>query len=194
MPATPYASSLTSRDQSTSHGSSAKAARKLSSASSILSTLAPVALYALIFFILFLFLRRIFPRIYRPRTFVRSIPEQERSPDLPKNLLKWVHAFFLVPDTYVLNKQDTLDGFLFLRLLKLCIVSCLVGVVITWPILFPINATGAADRTQLNILTFSNVASPDAPQSYYRFYAHVVCAYLYFGSSHPRSLLSALLC
>jgi len=154
-----------------------------SSASQVLSTLGPVAIYAGVFFLLFLILRRIFPRIYHPRTFVSTLPPQERSPSPPKGLFDWLVSYFKVPDTVVLNTQETLDGFLFLRLLRVAVLSCLVGVLITWPILFPVNITGAGNQTQLNILTWSNVAAMDEPNSYYRYYAHVICAWLFFGRS-----------
>lgn len=57
------------------------------SARSILATLAPVALYAVIWFILFLVLRNKFPRYYRPRTFVGSLRENERTPRPKDGLL-----------------------------------------------------------------------------------------------------------
>lgn len=36
-------------------------------------------------------------------------------------------------------------------------VICLVGCAITWPVLFPVNATGGGTAKELNILTLSNV-------------------------------------
>lgn len=79
-------------------------------------------------------------------------------------------------DSYVMQHQS-LDGFLLLRFLKISVVICLVGCVITWPILFPVNATGGGGNKQLDILNMSNVKN-----SYYRYFAHVGCAYIYFGS------------
>lgn len=152
-----------------------------SSASTVLSTLVPAAIYGSVFFILFLILRRIFPRIYNPRTFVSSLPPQERSPSMRKGLFGWLASYWFVSDTVVLNTQETLDGFLFLRLLRVSVVTCLVGVLITWPVLLPINATGAGNQTQLNILTWSNVAAMSEPSSYYRYYAHVFCAWIFFS-------------
>lgn len=100
-----------------------------------------------------------------------------------KGFLSWLSSYWLVSDTVVLNTQETLDGFLFLRLLRVSVVTCLVGVLITWPVLLPVNATGAGNQTQLNILTWSNVAAMRDPNSYYRYYAHVFCAWLFFGIS-----------
>lgn len=146
-----------------------------SSATSLLSTLAPVALVALVWFALFLIFRRWFPRNYRPRTFLGSIQERERSPKLPDGLFGWVGNFFNVPDSYVLN-HHSLDGYLFLRLLKMAVITCLVGCCITFPVLFPINITGGGGKSQLDILTLGNVTN-----NYYKMFAHTGCAYLFFG-------------
>lgn len=172
---------LTARQNAgTAAAGSARSAQQ-SSASQVLSTLGPVAVYAGVFFLLFIVLRRLFPRIYNPRTYLSTLPPQERSPATPKGLFNWLLSYYNVSDTVVLNTQETLDGFLFLRLLRVAVLSCLVGMIITWPILFPINITGSGNQTQLNILTWSNVASEDHPNSYYRYYAHVICAWLFFG-------------
>ncbi|KAF2459070.1 hypothetical protein BDY21DRAFT_283308 [Lineolata rhizophorae] len=145
------------------------------SASSLLSTLAPVALIAFIWLLLFLFFRVKFPRQYSPRTFLGSLRESERSPQLPSGLTNWFAAFFRIPDTHILN-HHTLDGYLFLRLLKMGVVTCLVGCAITWPVLFPVNITGGGGQRQLDILTIGNVSN-----SYWRYFAHAGCAYLFFG-------------
>ena len=61
------------------------------------------------------------------------------------------------------------------------IVTCAVGCIICWPILLPVNATGSGHQTQFNILNFSNVAGVNSPsKDFYRYYAHVFCAYLFF--------------
>lgn len=57
-------------------GSAQNSDANSSSASQVLSTLAPVAIFALVFFVLFLVLRKKFPRNYRPRTFLGSLREQ----------------------------------------------------------------------------------------------------------------------
>jgi hypothetical protein len=80
-----------------------------------------------------------------------------------------------MPDTYVLN-HHTLDGYLFLRFLKIAVVTCLVGCCITWPILFPINATGGGGKTQLDLLTLANVTD-----NYYKMFAHAGVAIIFFS-------------
>ena len=78
-------------------------------------------------------------------------------------------------DDVVLNRQS-LDGFLLLRYMKISVALCAFGVVITWPILMPVNATGGGGQTQLNAISFSNIANSND-----RYYAHVAVAWVYFG-------------
>lgn len=145
------------------------------SASNLLSTLAPVALFALIYLVVFLVIRSKFPRQYMPRTFLGSLRKNERTPSLPTGLFGWFKSFFALPDSYVLN-HHSLDGYLLLRFLKMSVVCCLVGMCITWPVLFPVNATGGGTQKQLDILNMSNITN-----SYYRYFAHAGCAYLFYG-------------
>lgn len=69
----------------------------------------------------------------------------------------------------------TLDGFFFLRYLKVIRNICVAGCLITWPVLFPINATGGNGHTELAMLTIGNVEDPK------KLYAHLVMAWLFFG-------------
>src|ERR1700759_2886703 len=55
------------------------------------------------------------------------------------------------------------------------IVICLVGCLITWPVLFPVNATGGGGQKQLNILSFSNVKDKN------RYFAHTFIAWVLIG-------------
>ncbi|KAL8706276.1 MAG: hypothetical protein Q9201_000652 [Fulgogasparrea decipioides] len=144
------------------------------SLSSFISTLVPTFLIALAFVSLFLLLRRRFKRNYEPRTFLGSLRPQERTVPLPNGLLNWIGTFSKIPDSFVLNHQS-LDGFLLLRYLKVASATCLVGCLITWPVLFPVNATGHGGQTQLNLLSFSNVVDKN------RYYAHVFIAWIFLG-------------
>lgn len=108
----------------------------------------------------------------------------ERSPKLSDKLLGWFGGFYKVPDTHVLNAH-TLDGYLFLRFLKISVVICLVGCLITWPVLFPVNITGGGGQEQLDLLTIGNVAD-----SFWRYLAHAACAYVFFGACCCHCLLS----
>lgn len=112
----------------------------------------------------------IFPTCAIPNADVAS----ERSERLPLGIFKWLKPFWRLPDTYVLD-HVSLDGFLFLRFLKILIVISFVGWCLTWPVLLPLHATGGGGNTELDLFTFGNVADPS------RYYAHALLAWIYFG-------------
>ncbi|KAG5921541.1 hypothetical protein E4U53_003786, partial [Claviceps sorghi] len=97
--------------------------------------------------------------------------------EMPGGFFNWFGSFWKIPDAYALTHQ-TLDAYLFLRYLKVCTVICLVSLCITWPILFPINATGGGLGNQLDILSFGNV-NVDEKHNY--FYAHCFVAWAVYG-------------
>lgn len=86
----------------------------------------------------------------------------------------WVPGYKSKPDTYVLN-HSSLDGYLFLRFFKVLLMICFVGCCITWPVLFPVNATGGGGQTGLDILSFANVAHKN------RLYAQVFIAWIFLA-------------
>jgi hypothetical protein len=145
------------------------------SLSGLISTLAPAAAIAGAYLIVFLIFRTKFPRFYGPRSFLGTLPEQSRSPKLNNGMFNWFGQFFKIDDQYVLN-HHTLDGFLLLRFLKMSVIVCFVGCLITWPVLFPINITGGGGQEQLDILSLSNVTN-----NYFKMFAHAGCAWLFFG-------------
>lgn len=124
----------------------------------------------------FIILRRKYTRYYAPRTLTGTVRENERSPPTTTGLLNWISTMYKLPDTYVLQ-HHSLDAYLFLRYLKLIVVICFVGCCITWPILFPINATGGGGRAQFDILTMSNVDNKA------RYFAHAFVAWIFLGAN-----------
>lgn len=76
--------------------------------------------------------------------------------------------------------HSSLDGYLFLRFLRVLAVICIVGILLLWPILIPLHITGGAGNQALDALTLGNVVSAK------RLYAHAALAWVYFGMSHPR--------
>ncbi|KAM0273964.1 hypothetical protein ACHAQH_008084 [Verticillium albo-atrum] len=150
-----------------------------SSLSGMVSTFVPVLITSLVFFTIFIILRRSKRRFYAPRTYLGSLREQERTPALPSGLFNWIGAFWKIPDVVALQSQS-LDAYLFLRFLRICTTICLVGLFITWPILFPVNATGGNGQTELNILSIANV-SIDTASSRNRLFAHAFVGAIYYG-------------
>ncbi|KAL3476478.1 hypothetical protein BJX99DRAFT_140753 [Aspergillus californicus] len=143
------------------------------SLSSLLSTLLPALVLATIWFSLFLIFRRTQLRWYAPRSHMPCWHQHERSPQLPTGWVNWVPQFLKISDSHVLN-HHSMDGYLFLRFLRVLCSIFFMGCVFTWPVLLPIHATGGAGNTQLDALSFSNIKDPK------RYYAHAVMACVYF--------------
>lgn len=147
------------------------------SLSGLVSTLVPTLVVAGIYFVIFLILRRNQKRWYSPRSYIGSLRETERTPALPGGFLNWVGRFWKIPDTWALQTQS-LDAFLFLRYIRMTVLISFVGCCISWPILFPINATGGGSSQQLDILSYSNVNRETQSN---RYYAHALVAWAFLG-------------
>ncbi|TID06605.1 Uncharacterized protein CH35J_000509 [Colletotrichum higginsianum] len=150
-----------------------------SSISGLVSTLAVCAPIAGVYLVIFLILRRSQRRFYAPRTYLGSLRESERSPSLPSGIFNWFAHFWKIPDIYAL-KHQSLDSYLFLRFLRICATICLVGLIMTWPVLFPVNATGGGTAQQLDILTYSNI-DVTVSSGLNRLYAHALIGWLFYG-------------
>ena len=100
----------------------------------------------------------------------------EKSVQLPDQKFGWFKRFKGVQDEYVLNHQS-LDEYLYLRFLKMVTLICFVGCCITWPVLFPVNATGDGGQSQLDLLSFSNIGGDQKN----RYYAHVFMGWIFFS-------------
>ncbi|KAF2432357.1 DUF221-domain-containing protein [Tothia fuscella] len=167
----PTLARLVARAQA-SQGSATKTS---SSASALVSTLIPAFLLALAFFAAFLIIRKKQQRVYAPRTFLEVLPHDARTPGSAKpGMFAWIKEFRALPDEYVLHHQS-MDQYLYLRFMKMITIMCFVGCLITWPILFPINATGGGGQKELDLLSFSNVAKPA------RYFAHAAVAWVFLG-------------
>jgi hypothetical protein len=149
------------------------------SAYGMVLTLGPVALTAAVMLLIFLVLKGSNRRWYAPRTYLGSLREYERSPELPGGMLGGMVGFWKMPDATALRHQS-LDAYLFLRYLRVCCTIAFVGACITWPILFPINATGGGGEEQLELLSMSNVNTADSNQRH-RLFAHAFVGWLFFG-------------
>lgn len=145
----------------------------------LVATLAPTAVIAAIYLTIFLVLRRSHRRFYAPRSYLGTLREQERSPELPSGFLNWVGAAWKIPDTWALQHQS-LDAYLFLRYLRMTVVIMFVGACITWPILFPIYITGGGPGGQLDMLAMGHI-DKDAKGGKYRYFGTAGAAVLFFG-------------
>lgn len=89
--------------------------------------------------------------------FVLSFPSSpltvhsEYTPQPSDTKFGWIKNFRGLNDDHILM-HSSLDNYLFLRLFKILFTICLVGAIMTWPILFPVNATG---KNVIEISVFS---------------------------------------
>lgn len=65
----------------------------------------------------------------------------EKTPQPSDSKFGWIKNYRGLNDDHILM-HSSLDNYLFLRLFKILFTICFVGALITWPILFPVNATG----------------------------------------------------
>jgi hypothetical protein len=151
---------------------------KDSSLAGLYDTLLPVFIMAMIYVGIFLLLRKSNRRFYAPRTYLGTLREEERSEALPNGWFNWIGPFWKIPDTYALQHQS-LDAYLFLRFLRMLVVIMFFGAVLTWPILFPIYATGGKGNVQLNILSMSNINGEGSGK--YKYLATCFVGWLFFG-------------
>lgn len=138
------------------------------------STFIPIAVYVSVCLIIFIIARRKLHRVYAPRTIPQLRAPEAPATRLPDGWFNWIKPFFQTPDTVVLN-HGSLDGFFFLRYLKMLRNICFVGCLIAWPLLFPLHATGGNGQQELELLTMGNVKNPN------RLYANALVAWLLFG-------------
>ncbi|KAM0143464.1 hypothetical protein ACHAQE_002498 [Botrytis cinerea] len=150
-----------------------------SSLSGLVATLVPTFILAAVYFVIFLILRRSNVRWYAPRTYLGALREEERTKPLPSGWFNWIGPFRKIPDIYALQHQG-LDAYLFLRFLRMTVVIMFVGCCITWPILFPINATGGGGAQQLDILSMGNIDSSTS-SGRDRYYATCFVGWIFFG-------------
>ncbi|KAG0634556.1 hypothetical protein HOY80DRAFT_1059758 [Tuber brumale] len=162
------------------------------STSAFLSTLVVNLVIFVVLVTLFILLRRSNKRIYAPRTYVGvvegwrklhvssdgGIVDEVEGVSGFSSLVGWIGGIWKIPDETVL-RTNGLDGYFFLRYLRKAQMICFVGCCLTFPILFPLNATGQGGQTGLDLLSFSNLK--DTEEISYRLYAHVFIGYIFFG-------------
>lgn len=140
----------------------------------MVSTLVPTLLISVAIFALFLLLSRRLDRVYQPRSYLAALRKKELSPRRSPGIFGWLKEFFGLSDDYVLG-HSSIDNYLWLRLFKMLTLMCFVGCLVTWPILFPVNATGGGGQEGLDILSFSNVTPGP------RYFAQALVAWVFLS-------------
>ncbi|CDO93220.1 unnamed protein product [Kluyveromyces dobzhanskii CBS 2104] len=147
-----------------------------SSTSAFVSTLIVNGVIAAIFVWLFLTLRPKNKRVYQPRslTDIKTIPESERTEEVPPGYFNWIPFLLTKPHSYLIQHAGV-DGYLFLRYLSIFAAISILGCFLLFPILLPVNATNGHNLEGFELLAFSNVTNKN------RFYAHVFLSWIFFG-------------
>lgn len=145
------------------------------SASQLLSSLIPNAVIFGVFMLLFIILRKKQRRVYEPRFDVKTVPKDLKPDESPSGAFAWLTHLIKKPQSFIIQ-QTGADGYFFLRYLFEFAFICLLGCVITWPILFPINASNSNHLQQLDMLSFGNVKDKN------RYFAHIFVSWAFFGT------------
>ncbi|KAJ4374254.1 hypothetical protein N0V83_002995 [Neocucurbitaria cava] len=145
-----------------------------SSFGAVAAAFIPTATIAILYVAAFAIVRRYYPKIYFPRTYIGTVLEKDRTPCHNRSSFEWVHTMRTIPDKFMLYHQS-LDSYLFLRFLRTLIFICVVGAILTWPILMPVNATGGGKAKELNRISIGNVKKRK------HLYAHATVAWVFFS-------------
>lgn len=145
-----------------------------SSTSQLISTLIFNLIVGGIFVLGFLILRKRQLRVYEPRTVVETLPEDLRPDELPSGPFGWL-IHLLLKRTAFLVQITGADGYFYLRFMFLFAFVAFMGALITWPILFPVNATNGNGQSGIDQLAWGNVKNK------WRFLAHIFLGWIFFG-------------
>lgn len=114
------------------------------------------------------------PRVYDMRSYSQVVPEDEKPRPLHPGKLAWITDLLTRPDDLIL--RDTgMDGYFFLRYLRMLFFVSVGGIFILLPILLPVDATNGYGNQGLDLLAFGNISDSN------RYYAHVFLSWIFFG-------------
>ncbi|KAI3406123.1 PHM7 [Candida oxycetoniae] len=151
------------------------------SVSQFISTLVPTLVISVVFVVAFVIIRKYQKRVYEPRSIVKSLPEDLRPQSPPAGIFSWLGSLLRRPETFIIQYAGP-DGYFFLRFLFEFCCICILGAIITWPILFPVNASNGNNNQPgstvagFDILTIANVRNK------WRTFAHVFLSWILFGA------------
>ncbi|KAK6457331.1 uncharacterized protein RJT20DRAFT_93881 [Scheffersomyces xylosifermentans] len=146
-----------------------------SSVSQLLSVLIPTGVSFVIFMAIFIALRKKQKRVYEPRSTVESVPRDLQPTESPPGALSWIFSLLHQKESFIIQYTGV-DGYFFLRFLIEFAAILFLGAIVTWVILFPINASNGNHSQGLNILSYANVKDK------WRFLAHIFVSWVFFGS------------
>lgn len=103
-----------------------------------------------------------------------TVPQDLKPAESPSGAFAWITNVLNKPQTYLIQQTGP-DGYFFLRFLFEFAFICLVGCIVTWPILFSVNASNSNHNKQLDILSIGNVKLKN------RYFAHIFVSWAFFG-------------
>ncbi|KAH3683321.1 hypothetical protein WICPIJ_005702 [Wickerhamomyces pijperi] len=127
-----------------------------------------------VFVIVFILLRLKFKRIYQPKSSFDIINDEKKPEPLPSGIWQWLMPLLKKSDNFVI-RQAGLDGYFFLRYLAVAAGLFFFAMLLTFPILLPINAANGSGNTGLDQFSFSNVAIRG------RYYSHAILSIVFFS-------------
>lgn len=150
-----------------------------SSVSAFVTTLIINGAVFAIFTSVFVCLKKKQRRVYQPRATVDTVAPEKKPDEQPNGPFAWFNDLLSRPESYIVQ-QTGADGYFFLRYLFNFFLLSLVGGVVCWIILFPVNATNSVsssggDVEGFDIIGFVNVRNK------YRYFAHAFVSWFFFG-------------
>lgn len=145
-----------------------------SSVSAFISALVPTLIIAVVFLIIFILLRKKQKRVYEPRANVSTVPSSLKPDESPRGAFSWVSFIMHKPESFIIQQMGV-DGYFFVRFLFGFSTICFLACCVTWPILFPVNATHGTGQSGFDILSYSNVGNK------WKTFAHVFLSWIVFG-------------
>ncbi|KTB00140.1 Phosphate metabolism protein 7 [Nakaseomyces glabratus] len=153
------------------------AADTSSSTSAFVTTLIFNGVVAVIFLLLFWYLKPKNKRVYEPRTLtdIQTISEEERIDTLEyDDENSWLGFLLSRPHSFLIQ-HCSIDGYLFLRYIGIFAGLSFISCFILFPILLPVNITNGNHLEGFEVMSFANVRNKN------RFYAHVFLSWIIFG-------------
>ncbi|VEU23211.1 DEKNAAC104328 [Brettanomyces naardenensis] len=146
-----------------------------SSVSAFVSSLIINLIVFAVFVLIFVFAKRKYSRVYEPRVTVDTVPESLRADEQPSGAFAWLPFVLKQPEPYTIEKVGV-DGYFFLRYLKIFIIIGILSGLILWPVLFAVNATGGGTSNGFDVISYSHNTHK------WRVFADVFCSWVFFGT------------
>ncbi|OWB84588.1 hypothetical protein B5S33_g3237 [[Candida] boidinii] len=145
-----------------------------SSVSAFVSVLILNLIIFAIFIAVFIILKRKQSRIYEPRATVDPLKKDLRVERQSGGVFAWFFDLLSKTDTFIIEKSG-IDGYFFLRYMRIFAILGIIGGLFLWPILFAVNATGGGGKQGFDIISYANL------NDRYRSLAQVFTSWLFFG-------------